>query len=162
VLRAVIRELSGTVELTFSLLQPNKNNLVPQSGPGWQGVRKFLQMSKGGLDLSALDMIVVHVDADIRMLPEIKLHLTSEAGDHDPAPLCRHVKSWMAAGVPPSVLIVLPRERTEAWLLAANSKKKDVESIPEPDKQLPDPGSRGKRDKSVPAYQELVKPLLPK
>ncbi|AKT37474.1 hypothetical protein [Chondromyces crocatus] len=161
VLRAIVGALVHPRQVVFALLQPDSDRLQPRTGPGWQGVRKFLKEAPE-LSASPLDLIVVHVDADVRGSPEVTAHLRAvEEGEHDLEPLCDHVKDWMISGVPDAVVIVLPRERTESWLLAANSKVKHVEAIAEPDRMLPDPGSRGKREKSRPAYEALVQPLLP-
>ncbi|EYF00017.1 hypothetical protein [Chondromyces apiculatus] len=161
VLRPVLSTLLAPRDVTFALLQPDHDRLQPRTGPGWQGVRKFLNEAPEIL-ASPLDLIVVHIDADIRIDPEIEPRLLPEPEDDDLEPLCRHVKGWMVAGVPESAVIVIPRERTESWLLAANSRRKHVEAIPNPEQYLPALGSSGKRAKSIPVYEELVKPLLPR
>jgi hypothetical protein len=48
VLRAILREIIGTKEVAFSLLQPDHDRLQPRTGPGWQGVRMAKRMRLRG------------------------------------------------------------------------------------------------------------------
>lgn len=140
VLRAILRALCAPKDLTFSVLQPAVDQLGRVGLGGWQAVRKFLQQSANTIAATPLDMIVVQVDADVRRLPEIRANLTAEDGDGELDALCRHVKSWMSAGVPASVVIVLPRESTESWLVAASTRRKNVEAIEDPARALVEAG----------------------
>jgi hypothetical protein len=185
VLRVVCGELLGTKDLIVTLLQPRLDLLaararasrggsapasaaLPDSpstpGGGWQGVRQFLQQTGRTLAASDQDLIVVHVDADIRHLPEVARHLGADAVE-DLAPLCAHVKGWMPGGVPESVVIVLPREATEAWLCAVATHRADVEAIPRPADALRDAGVLGERggtaEKLASTYETLAAGLGP-
>lgn len=147
VLRVLCGELLGARDLVPTLLQPRLDLLAARAGdtagPGWQGVRAFLQ--RAALAAADHDVIVVHVDADIRHLPEIARHLGADADGEDLEPLCDHVKSWMTGGVPGSVVIVLPREATDAWLCAVATHRANVEGIAEPADELRDAGLIGAR-----------------
>lgn len=166
VLRAIVREVCAPPDLVFSALQPRSDAIGQVGLGGWQAVRKFLQQASATILAAQLDMIIVHVDADIRELDEVAKHLDAEAGDEALDPLCRHVKSWMTAGVPESVIIVLPRESTEAWLLAANTRRKHVETIGNPAQELAGAGiiahPTGKGAKDPAEFVRLLAPLLPK
>jgi hypothetical protein len=166
VLRVVCGELLGIKDLSVTLLQP-RFDLLATHAPGWQGVRRFLQQTGRTLAASEQDLIVVHMDADVRHLPEIARHLGMGAGE-DLAPLCDHVKSWMAVddgGVPESVVIVLPREATEAWLCAVATHRADVESIARPAEELHKAGVLGDRggtvEKRAVHYATLAAGLAP-
>ncbi len=168
VLRVVCGELLGTKDFFVTLLQPRFDLLSVRAagtpGAGWQGVRRFLQQTALTLAASGQDLFVVHLDADIRHLPEVGKHLTAGAGE-DLTPLCDHVKGWMLGGVPESVVIVLPREATEAWLCAAATNRADVESIPRPADDLREAGVLGERggtaEKLSTEYAMLAARLAP-
>jgi hypothetical protein len=169
VLRVVCGALLGTRDLTVTLLQPRFDALAGRAGgtpgPGWQGVRAFLQQMGPRLAAAAQDILVVHVDADIRHRPEIRKHLgVSEAAD-ELSPLCDHVKGWMTGGVPESVVIVLPREATEAWLCAVATHRTNVEGIAKPADELRRVGVLGARggaaDKRAAEYEALAAGLAP-
>jgi hypothetical protein len=169
VLRVVCGEVLGTKDLSVTLLQPRFDALAGRRGgtpgPGWQGVRAFLQQTAQRLGAAAQDVIVVHVDADIRKLAEIKKCLGESANGEELGPLCDHVKSWMPGGVPESVVIVLPREATEAWLCAVATHRADVESIQRPADDLRNAGVIGTRgetaEKLASAYAALAGGLGP-
>jgi hypothetical protein len=185
VLRVVCTALLGPKDLIVTLLQPRLDLLaararasrrgsaplssaLPDSpstpGGGWQGVRQFLQQTGRTLAASGQDLIVVHVDADIRHLPEIRKHLGADTGG-DLTPLCDHVKVWMPGSVPESVVIVLPREATEAWLCAMTTHRADVEAIPRPADTLREAGVLGERggtaEKLASTYETLAAGLGP-
>jgi class 3 adenylate cyclase len=83
-------ELLGTKDLFVTLLQPRFDLLAARApgtpGAGWQGVRRFLQQTARTLAASGQDLVVVHVDADIRHLSEVGKHLGASVGE-DLAPL---------------------------------------------------------------------------
>jgi hypothetical protein len=149
VLRVLCGELLGTTDLFVTLLQPRFDALAGRAGgapgPGWQGVRAFLQQTGGKLAAAGQDVIVVHVDADIRHLPEVEKLLRESEDGEELGSLCDLVKTWMPGGVPASVVIVLPREATEAWLCAVASTihRADVEDIRKPADALRDAGVVG-------------------
>ncbi|WP_437935009.1 hypothetical protein [Sorangium sp. So ce341] len=169
VLRAVCAEVLGNAGLVFRLLQPDFDRIRQRDpaapGPGWQGVRKFLQDPANMYMAATLDVLVVQVDADIRELPEINKQLDVDE-DEELRPLCSHVKGWMAGGAPDSAVIVLPRESTEAWIVAAVTRKKDVEAIDDPAQALVDAGViravKGKPDKRAADYETHIPALLAK
>jgi hypothetical protein len=169
VLRGVCTEILGRKDLSISLLQPRFDALAGRAGgapgPGWQGVRSFLRQAGPRLGAAPQDVIVVHVDADIRHLPEIKKQLGESADGEDLAPLCDHVKSWMAGSVPESVVIVLPREAIEAWLCAVATRRADVERIEKPAEDLRSAGVLGTRgevaEKLASTYAMLAERLGP-
>jgi hypothetical protein len=166
VLRAIVRALCAPQDPLFSVLQPPVSASGHVGLGGWQAVRSFLRGPPAYLAAARLDMIVVHVDADIRGDPEVAPYLVPEEGDEDLDPLCRHVKLWMTGGVLDSMVIVLPRESTETWLLSATTNRKNVEAIPHPVEALVEvhalAAAKGKGAKVAAAYEEMVKPLLPK
>ena len=169
VLRVVCGEVLGTKDLSVTLFQPRFDALAGRAGgtpgPGWQGVRAFLQQAAQRLGAATQDVIVVHVDADIRHLPEIERCLGESADVEELGPLCDHVKSWMRGGVPESVVIVLPREATEAWLCAVATHRADVEGIQRPADDLRSAGVVGSRgetaEKLASAYAALAAGLGP-
>lgn len=169
VLRVVCGELLGTADLWETMLQPRFDALAGRAGgapgPGWQGVRAFLQKAGPSLGAAAHDVVVVHVDADVCHLPEVAKHLGASAAEEDLAPLCDLVKSWMSGEVPPAVVVVLPREATEAWLCAVATHRADVERLPRPAEELREAGVVGTRggtaEKQAVVYAALAGGLGP-
>jgi hypothetical protein len=166
VLRAILRELCKPKDLVFVPLQPPTDKLGNVGKGGWQGVRKFLGHPSSALSAAPLELIIIQVDADTRHDPAIAPHLTREEGDDDLDALCRHVKSWAKASLPDSVVIALPRETTDTWLLAAHSRRKNVETIENPARVLADAGclrtENNKPLKSAADYEKLAVSLLVK
>jgi hypothetical protein len=153
----------GDVE-RFTLLQPPKDRLTGP-GPGWQGVRRFLQLEGAGLDIGVHDLVVVHVDADIRNDPALRGELAGDADDPDSLePLCDYVKRWFSGGVSPNAVIVLPREATDAWLLAAHSNIRRPEAVQSPATALADrqiiPSDNGRPVKRTEDYERLSEALV--
>ena len=112
VLKAVVEAALAPAELTFRLVQPDFDALrqkVPGTpGPGWQGIRKYLGLPALRVAAERNDIVLVQVDADVRLSNEVAAQLEPpgpEDGELDP--LCRHVKSWMKGGVTASVVIAL-------------------------------------------------------
>lgn len=168
VLERLVKELAREPQLVISPLQPNFDALRQgrmSQGTGWQAVRKYLRSPAFPVTVASYDVIVVHVDADVRDEPEIRGHLSLDDAEGDElSALCTHIKSWMAGGVPSSAIITIPREATEAWLLAAHTRRKNVESIEAPARSLADAGllattERG-LEKSPVRYAELAEALV--
>ncbi|UQA57580.1 hypothetical protein [Polyangium aurulentum] len=127
-------------------------------------MRKYLRSPAFPVTVSGYDLIVIQVDADIRKLPEVSRQLAAERSGEELDALCAHVKSWMAGGVPPNVIVALPREATEAWLLSVHSRKTDVEGVVDPARAMADAGliastERGPQKNSA-RYAELTQPLV--
>lgn len=167
VLRAVCREVLGADGLVLTLLQPDMDALrarAPGAGTGWQAVRAFLRQAGAGLAAATFDILVIQVDADLRLLPEIRKVLADSDSDALDA-LCDHVKSWIPGGVPESAVIALPRESIEAWLVAAATRMHDVEGLPKPVEDLCDAGLLERRDngpyKDSKRYEALAAQLAP-
>lgn len=166
VLSAVCRATLGSRGLVVSLLQPNFDALRrkdPEAhGTGWQGVRAFLGDTRSSLASAPQDVIVVQVDADIRLLDAVRPKLPADESD-GLEPLCEHVKSWMSGGVPEPVVIVLPRESTEAWLVAAATNRHDVEGIRDPAEELRAAGlvqeAHGRAEKRSAVYEAMTPAL---
>jgi hypothetical protein len=167
VFKALIVALIGSPNLRLVLLQPDFDALRGkrmEQGTGWQAVRKYLRSPAFPVTVSGYDLVVVQVDADIRKLPEVNRQLAAEPSGDELEALCAHVKSWMAGGVPPNAIVALPREATEAWLLAMHSRKTDVEGVVDPAQAMADAGliastERGPDKKST-RYAELTEPLV--
>jgi hypothetical protein len=147
VLREVCRAVLAGKGHRYTLLQPDKDALMQKDpaafGSGWQGVRAFLQQTGVTLVASVHDVLVVHLDADIRHLHAVKAHLGRETTEDELSLLCDHIKSWFPGPLPAKLVIVIPREATEAWLVAAHTNLHDVEAIARPADALRDAGLIG-------------------
>lgn len=170
VLRVVLREVFKGTQLVITSVQPDFDALRARHpgtpAPGWTGVRAYLQSPASAVVAVLSDVLVVQVDADVRRASQVEKKLRDAAADeHELDPLCNHVKSWFAEGPPPSVVVVLPRDATEAWILAARTRVTDVESDPAPASTLITKGllaatERGDANKQSAAYEELAGPLV--
>lgn len=140
-------------------IHPLRDELTKRIGNGgWQSIRKFLRNSGLGLKLGFYDLVVIQVDASVRLDKEItKLALReAEEGEPDLLPFCEHVKSWVAGGVSENVLVALPREDLESWLLAIHTQIRDVESIPDPANELMNRGILSKSLLGSPVKEDRV------
>jgi len=173
---AVLRVVMGVVlkdhTPVINVIQPDDDALRQKPderppgtlGPGWQGVRAWLKRGGVAAAASGADVLVVHVDANVRRENEIAKGLRApESREDDLGPLCEHVKPWFAGGVPPNTIVVLPREATEAWLLAVHTRLIDVEADSTPAKTLQAMGLIGtkgdKPHKQPGRYRELAASL---
>lgn len=80
---------------------------------GWTEVRQWCKDHRKALlwllGPTQNQILIVHVDADARK--KLKVNTT--------AALCETIKGWLGAGLSsPRLVIVIPKEATEAWLLA--------------------------------------------
>lgn len=149
------------------LLQPDIDRLRARdfsSGTGWQAVRKFLRDNGVALGLGLFDAIVVQVDAAVRRSNQVTLR-PAKPGEPHLTPLCDEVKGWIGSDVPDSMIVALPCEEIESWLLAAHSHIADVESVVDPVQELVDRAliavrENGKADKSPDEYRALARPLI--
>jgi hypothetical protein len=168
VLHRLVRALVPSSDLVILPAHPNFDALRAKVSnaiaAGWTGVRTYLQNPDSALVASATDVLVVQIDADVRLLASIKSKLRPpNPGDDALDPFCDHVKTWFDAGVPPSTLIVIPREATEAWLLAVHTHVKEPEADPKPVDTLLTKGvitaSSSDAAKKAERYAALIEPL---
>jgi hypothetical protein len=97
VLRQVVIGVFGPAT-EVALLQPRTDMLRGKSNaPGWQGVRAFCASAVAHV-ASAHDVLVFHVDADVR--DKVGQQLEAADDDEDLTPLCRHVKTWLGGWSP--------------------------------------------------------------
>ncbi|WP_437753848.1 hypothetical protein [Sorangium sp. So ce1389] len=151
------------------LLQPSFDRLQAGDtsiGTGWQAVRKFLRQSGPALGLGVYDVIVVQVDASVRLVGEVQRQLR-ERSDDEPelAPLCEHVRGWANGTLPSTAVVALPREEIENWLLAAHTNLRSVEAFPDAAEVLAERGliarrKNGDPDKDANRYRALAAPLV--
>ncbi len=169
VLRLVVRAVVPEPDLIVELAQPDLDALRAKTigavAAGWTGVRTYLQSAASTLLARQIDVLIVQVDADVRRVRQIESKLRSAAPNElDLEPLCEHVKSWFAGGVPESAIVVLPRDATEAWILAVQTRTTDVEADPAPASTLLARGllartARGEANKQTAVYAKLAAPL---
>jgi hypothetical protein len=169
VLKSVVATVLG-LPARFDQLQPDfdaQRRIPGAPGPGWQGVRDFLGRPDFAVAAAKCDILVIQVDADVRRLDGVAPKLQPAAHDgEDLEPLCVHVRSWVDGALPESAIIALPREATDAWLVAAHTNRKHVEKIPKPAEVLRDVGllesnhTRGP-EKTAAKYEDLSRALTP-
>lgn len=176
---------SASREFRFLTIQPESSDAFGGFGPhgsGWKGVRRWCRevANAGGGVIqfispsygSRIDLLLVHVDADIASDPEL--------GEERPCPpaystverLLEHVRGWLdLPSVPAVIVLVIPSKSTEAWVvaaLAARGKRTlpNVECIASPArlltrrpfKHLATKGGQPKKDVDV--YQRELAPVM--
>lgn len=167
--RAVLKVLVEHVFGTFrtSALQPELDESTDTKTAGGESRLKAWceqQRDQIGLEtllgLGTLDLIVLQIDADV----------CTKYGCADTTALCRHVRdAWLglSAPYPDDLVVVIPAQATEAWLLAALDPElhATVEAMPRPADELgrrgllpvvPDRKGRDVTRKPSPVYEGLA------
>lgn len=157
VLEAVLRRMlpDGWVLTT---LQPECDALGNWADAGWTKVREFCRCYGSYVAYlpDAPDVLIVQVDGDIA-------GQVSAANNDE---LCATIKSWLGSGAShPGLVIVIPTQASETWLLAANRPATPaIESVKKPAEQLVKAGlvdhdEHGGPVKDQQRYRELATPL---
>ncbi len=139
-------------------LQPDLDALDPAGGD--TRVERWCRANGPGLqwllEWQAVDLLLVHLDAD----------RCARFGVADTAGLCATIKGWLGAGAArPELLIALPAQATEAWLVAAHRPSTPaLEATPRPENALAELGlldrdRRGRSLKSAPRYAPMARTL---
>jgi hypothetical protein len=112
ILEAVVEAILGrTFEPRY--IRPDRDNLGPNAPGGAGQVEKWCKQSGHALSylLFDIDILSVQLDGD-RCGP---------LGASDSTQLCATIKRWLAAGASdPKLVIVIPMQASEAWLVAAH------------------------------------------
>lgn len=143
VLETVIRASIPRLKPTCRLIQPDFDALRDRRpgipGSGWQGVRALLKSPAVAVALDSYDLLVVQIDASVRKLREVATELRkTRDGEEDSVlePLREHVAGWFETTQTDKEVIVLPKEGTEAWLVAVHTRRHHVEDIDDPAGEL--------------------------
>jgi hypothetical protein len=129
VLQAVVDAILGP-DYEARFIQPDRDAL--SSLTGWAEVKKWCEQNGAALSdfltWTGIDLLIIHLDADIRQ--QVKATTTTE--------LCTKVKGWLRHGAKDHrLLIVIPAQAIEAWLLAAHvAPSPELERHPDPARLL--------------------------
>ncbi len=116
-------------------------------GGGWHGVRAWCQtLAKDSQKLKAhfvlLDMIVIHLDADVAREAEINCAMPCPPAQDTGNALAQQLINWLGNPVTDNKLVLcIPADNTEAWVLVAydpqtayhNPPRQPLECVPKPD-----------------------------
>lgn len=130
VLKAVLRAYLQSPDFIVDTIQPERSEIQGEPavhGTGWKGVRSWCQMVQAGGGLEAIralepgvDLIVIHVDAEIVFEAEHKLAQPCPPPEHNVITAESIVLSWLGLSeLPEKVVIWAPSMMTEAWVLRA-------------------------------------------
>ncbi|AUX40568.1 uncharacterized protein SOCE26_019690 [Sorangium cellulosum] len=135
---------------------------------GWTAVKAWCEEHASWLSdfmtVGNIDLLIIHVDADVRRhVPELK----KKKGEPTTQDLCDTIKGWLKlrqSAKGRRVLIVIPAQATEAWLVAAQGgATPDLEKEAKPVTRLVQrklvSTIGGKPDKSPAVYRDLATPL---
>jgi len=129
VLQAVVDAVLGP-DYEARFIQPERDALGGLTG--WTEVKKWCERSGDALsDLltwTSIDLLILQIDADVRT--EVRARTTAD--------LCATVKGWLGHGArDPRLVIVIPAQAIEAWLLAAHvAPSPQLEQQAHPARQL--------------------------
>ncbi len=135
-LRAVLDRLCPGEHRYFAL-QPTAT--YGETGTGWKGVRRWCRETwrREGASLdkilsgdtgSPLDLLVIHMDADVAAERDLQDEDDTPVPDvQQPCPpieattgrIRRVVSRWLHCDFPPRVVVVIPAQDTENWTFAA-------------------------------------------
>lgn len=169
VLEAVIEAILGP-DFDRRYIQPEVSNLRGWSSGGDSRVEQWCKRYGHALEymLFDIDLLIVQLDGD--RCATLRAADTTE--------LCATIKGWLAGGAEePKLIIVIPAQASEAWLVAANlSANPALEQQRHPEdllakKGLLERGADGRPIKDRARYEELaiqlrdrlaeVRPVLP-
>lgn len=133
VLKVLVEQVLGPFRV--AVLQPEEDLILRWRGPGGEDhLRTWCAQKRDGvgieleMQIGQMDLLIVQVDADI----------AAKYGCVDTTALCVHVREqWLGLQkpFPPDVLIVIPAQSIEAWLVAALHPElapPHVETLPRP------------------------------
>jgi hypothetical protein len=130
ILESVLSAHLNSTDFKITRLQPDESRYGGDAGPhggGWKGVRSWCQsvQAAGGLEaIGALrpdiDLLMIHVDADIVFEPEHDVNYRCPPPENNILAAEAIVMTWLGLPcLPNNVLIWVPGMATEAWLLRA-------------------------------------------
>jgi hypothetical protein len=129
ILQSVVDAVIGKDYVTRTI-RPETHALAPRSG--WTEVQSWCERNgptlADQLTYSNIDILIVHVDADI----------ASQVRASETSGICAAVKHWLDRGASDRrLVIVIPAQASEAWLLAAHTATTpQLESEADPARQL--------------------------
>lgn len=131
VLDAIVERLLGTSDYVYTRRQPPTSAVVEDHeslSEGWKGVLKWCEImtaAPGGFAENALencDCLIIHIDADIANERDLAPHDLSA-----PCPPAKdacdqirnHLTALLGGNLPAKVVLCVPAQCTEAWVIAA-------------------------------------------
>jgi hypothetical protein len=180
VLDALAQRFIGTDNYVTRQLQPPQSAYTEGQGPlggGWKGVLKWCESigsTDGGivdsLPIANYDLLIIHVDADIAGETDLSsLNLSEPCPPAQPTcnNIRRYVQELLGSSLPRTLVLCVPAQCTEAWVLCALHKDVatrlgQIECLPDVDQRLigrPDRLVRskgGSAKKSVEGYRKVA------
>ena len=172
VLRELLYRLCPQIEDVIAL-QPEGDETSFDAG-GWHLVQKWCQ--DNGPKLSSflghrygnpIDILLIQVDGDIA--PSLGVPVQQRAAADIAREVCDQVKSWLGhppRALPPQVIITIPMEATESWLIAGleDGSILNLERLAHPAGRLVSKGkliadSNGRPVKDLSRYREMARDL---
>lgn len=154
-------------------LQPEGDETSFEAG-GWLLVKKWCQ--DNGPKLSSflghrygdpIDILLIHVDGDIAA--SLGIDVQGRAAKEIAQDVCKTVKSWLGHPprlLPPQVIITIPMESTETWIVAGleGGSILNLERLPHPAGRLVSAGklladANGRPVKDLARYREMARSL---
>lgn len=184
ILNQVAQVLLGD-ELRVLPIQPEASDAFGgfgRHGRGWTGVRRWCEdtaASSGGVltymssDFGPqIEILVVHVDADIAADPQIKKERPCPPAASTVNELRKVLSRWIGLGAIPScVVLAIPSKSTEAWIVAALTARSGravvgIECRRDPARSLTRrphkylDNKHGKAQKEQAVYRDLLGPVV--
>lgn len=160
ILEAILKRMRPDLEV--DRIQPEYHDFSHEfGGGGWGRVKRWCQLDAVDLDAymnlitPRLDLLVIHVDADIA--DDLNLHLRCRSAARFAGAVRGQVRGWCRPPIPDNVVFAVPCLRIETWIHAALARRPldNLECNPAVDEALADMGlqSRGRHRKRTEKYR---------
>ena len=166
IFEAILQSIAPGIQITRILPEYDAVRRVYGEG-GWGRVKNWCQIDGANLEAymklikPRLDMLVIHLDADVA--PDLDLAKRCVSAARWSNVVRRQVKAWLGGKTPPDVVITVPCLRTETWIHAALVRPPlgNLECNPDVDQSLVRVGlqtysRRGKNRKKAGRYKQIA------
>ena len=146
---AVLSDVCPEADLLVTKVQPDESRAF--LGQGWRGLKRYCEhlASNGGPDSGPLanhDLFIVHLDGEVAAEPDVACACPCPPAQDTADALRARILDWLGApdGIP-KVLLAVPCQETEAWLVpifragqavSASSGTASVECAPKPSRHF--------------------------
>lgn len=182
-LQELLNHLVG-VEHHFLTLQPKQSETpgFGEYGGGWKGVRAWCQDYRTKhfqeIEKLQLDLLIIHLDADVAREKEIACTCPCPPAQNTCKALDQCVRNWLQIYVTSNLVLCLPADNMETWVLAAfdnqtpyhQPPEQPLECVEKPDMIISNQGYKGpkpllKRKEGKPKktkreYEENLVPVV--
>ena len=175
IIKQIITRFLGDQEFRSVQIQPIVSDAFDHlglHGGGWKGVFRWCESNAVQLAVSNNTYVIIHLDAEVAQDKDKAIADLGLAANCPPASVActnlrAHIKAKLGGSLPPNVVLCIPAQTLEAWIVAAlhpdlAQRHAPIECRPKPETLLigRNPrlgqGKNGKLDKDVRAYTAMA------